>query len=218
MFQFLAALLPYLQSAGSAVMSGLAGAGSAIGSGASSVGSGLANMFSAGGPMTAAETGKLATAMPSLSAAEIASLAKTTTAPGVFAKMFPGLAQVGRSAVAGDLPGMGGGIGKMAGSENLANMLTKPSWANLGKLGEGMGDKLALRMMLGEGQLTPQQAVGPGAIQAKQQKSAAMPEIEDPILKRMYQNLNPQRNQFASGVTPMKPWPQSPYPRKMSAV
>jgi hypothetical protein len=34
----------------------------------------------------------------------------------------------------------------------------------------------------------------------------------------MYQNLNPQQQQFAGGVTQMKPWPQSPYPKRMSAI
>jgi len=216
MWPFVAAILSAMGMGGA----GAAGAGAGLGASGLAAGSALTAPALMG--MGAGTAGGLASTLapaigPTIGAA--AALPAATN-PGILATMFPGLTQVGKSAMGGDLSGVGGGVGKMAGSENLANMLSNPSWANFGKLGAGVGDKMALNMMTGGGgQPTPQEAVGPGAIQAKQQKSAAMPETDDPILKRMYQNLNPQQqNQFASGVTPMKPWAASPYPRKMSAI
>ena len=135
---------------------------------------------------------------------------------GMASKFAPNLTGMGKNLMGGNFQGAGANIGNMVGGKTLGDMIAQPSWANLGKMGEGLGDKLALSMMTGGGQ-PQQQAMGPGAVGTKQKLSTPMPEIEDPILQRMFQNLNQGQGQGFQGAT-MKSWGPSPYPRKMSSV
>lgn len=195
MFQFLAPLLAMLGVGGAgAGATGLA-AGSALtapalmGAGAGTAGGLASTLAPAIGPTVGA-----AAALPA------------AANPGIFASMFPGITQFGKSAMKRDLSGMGGGIGKMMGNENLANMLSNPSWKNLGALGKDTLNP--------ESPLSPfsQEKQKPMAM-PEQQARRQVPQTDDPILQQMYKNFNPQQTQ--SG---MKSWGQSPYPKKMSAI
>ncbi len=138
---------------------------------------------------------------PSLGAA-----AALPSAPGFFASMFPNAAKFGTSAMTGDWKGAGGALGNMAGSPNLANMIENPSWGNAGTLGKDLMNPANPLSPLSQGKQQPM------AMPSPQTRSQA-PQTDDPILQQMYKNFNPQ--QTRSG---MKPWPPSPYPRKMSAI
>lgn len=195
MFQF---LLPLLSAMG-------------IGGGTAALGGSVAPAATAAAGGTSA-LGSLS----ALGAGAGAAGAGGAVAPGIFASMFPNMAKLGTSAASGNVSGMGGALGNMIGGRTLGDMMENPSWANLGKMGEGMGDKLAMSMMTGGGQPTQQQTMGPGATGTKQRMSTAMPETDDPILQRMFQNLNQRQGGFQGSA--MKPWPPSPYPKRMSAI
>lgn len=135
-------------------------------------------------------------------------------------EMAPNLSAAVSSLKSGNIGGaaktLGGSLANMLGGENLANMVANPSWNNLGKIGEGVGDKMAANMVTQGLMGQPQQPVpppGPGAVSNPKTAQAPQQIQENPILQRMFNNLNPQFQ-----ATPMKPWPPSPYPRRMSAI
>ena len=207
MLQF---LLPFL------AMMGMGG-GSAAGAG------GLAGLTGAAPSLAAMGGGTLASM--GAAAPEAAIAAGTASAvPAswtIGSRLAPNLSSAGSSLMSGNianaLKNTGGAVGNMMGSPNLANMLSNPSWANLGKLGEGMGDKMVAKGMTNALMGTPQQqqqmTMGPGSLEKKVQVAPPSAITQDPVLQRMYNNLIPQFQ-----AQPMKPWPPSPYPRRMSPV
>jgi len=196
----------------------------AKGAGAMGIGAGGAGLTGAA-PSIAAMGGKTLASMGAAApeAAMAAGTASAVPANWTMGSLLaPNASAAGSSLMSGSLGGaaktLGGSLGNMVGGKTLGDMIAKPSWANLGKLTEGMGDKMAQNMVM-QGvfgnQPTQQQQMGPGAIETKQNLSVSEPEIEDPILKRMYQNLNqPQGFQAPT----MQSWGQSPYPRRMSPI
>lgn len=194
MLQF---LLPFLlPGAEAAVETGLAGAlgagtaglmgGGALTAGASAIGPTLANAAALGG----GGTGIM----------------------GALTKLAPNAVGMGQNLARGNIQGAAGNLGAMVGGQNLGNMIANPSMSNLGNLAEGMGDKFITNSLVGN-QQPQQKPVGPGAMVTRQKMSTPtkpQTDIQDPILKRMYQNLN--------GVRQMTTQTASPYPRKMSSI
>jgi len=196
----------------------------AKGAGAMGIGAGGAGLTGAAPSMAAMGGGTLASMGAAAPEAAIAAGTASAVPLGwsVGSELAPGLSAAGSSLMSGNIGSaaktLGGSLGNMVGGKTLGNMLEQPSWANLGKLTEGMSDKMAQNMVM-QGvfgnQPTQQQQMGPGAIEIKQKLATPEPEIEDPILKRMYQNLNqPQGFQAPT----MQSWGQSPYPRRMSPI
>ena len=184
--------------------------------GAGAIGSGVAKVGSTLGSMLPGTMGMDAASKAAIGAGTASAVPSSWT---MGSRLAPGLSAAGSSLMGGNIGGaaktLGGSLGNMVGGKTLGDMIAKPSWANLNKMGEGMGDQLALGMLTGGNQPSQQQQMGPGAIETKQKLATPEPEIEDPILKRMYQNLNqPQGFQAPT----MQSWGQSPYPRRMSPI
>ena len=201
---FLAPLLPAL-GMGAATTAGTGAAATALtapalmGS-AGGLGAGLAGLGAAA-----------PTLGPTLGAA--AGLAAPTGIGAALTGMAPNLVGMGKNLMGGNLKGAGVNAANMIGGKSLGNMVANPSWANLGKVGEGMADKAATNMVGNALMGNQQQPVSPGLVKPQQATPPPATITGDPILSKMYNNLNPQ----FQGST-MKPWPASPYPRKMSAI
>lgn len=106
-----------------------------------------------------------------------------------------------------------GAVGDFLGGKTLGNLMMNPSMKTLGAFGK---EQVLPSLLTGQSeQPTQQQQLSPGAIDTKQKLSTSEPEIDDPILKRMYQNLNQQQG-FQAPT--MQSWGPSPYPKKMSSV
>ena len=121
----------------------------------------------------------------------------------------PDVYKLGSSVAKGDLKGVGGSLGNMMGGKNLGNMVRDPSLENLGKATGEMFNPAGGGGPFGGGGRQAQMPMP----QTMSRGRTKQPESDDPIIKRMYQNLNPR--QSGSG---MKPWGQSPFPKKMSAI
>jgi len=118
----------------------------------------------------------------------------------------PDVYKLGSSVAKGDWKGVGGSLGNMMGGKNLGNFAENPSWETAGKAaGEMMNPTNPLSPLNSGGQ----QAKMPPLPQSRGQA----PRSDDPIINKIYQNFNPQ--QTGSG---MKPWGQSPFPKKMSSI
>jgi hypothetical protein len=216
MFQF---LLPFLEMLGMGG-AGAAGAGT-LAAAAPTVGPTLANAAALGAG-TAGASALPVGAMAPLSAGGMlnAATAGAAQAPtgimGLASKFAPNLTGMGQNLMQGNFKGAGVNAANMLGGENLANMVQNPSWNNLGKIGEGMGNKMAANAvtqgLMGSPQQQPQ-PVGPGATNNQKVAQAPQQIQENPVLQRMFNNLN---SKFQA--TPMKPWPASPYPKRMSAI
>jgi len=210
MFQF---LLPFLEALGIGTgATGAAGAGLAGGAGTAIGSAGLtgAEMAALPASLTAPEA---ATLFGSVAEAPMATGGLGTLAN----RLAPNLMGMGKNLMGGNFQGAGGNLANMFKAPNLANMISNPSWANLGKIGEGMGDKMVAagvtKGLLGSPQQQQAMTMSPGSVEKKVQIAPPEQITQDPVLQRMYNNLNPQFQ-----AQPMKPWPPSPYPRRMSPV
>ena len=129
-----------------------------------------------------------------------------TGVKGFLHGVSPDIYNLGSSVAKGDWKGVGGSLGNMMGGKNLGNFAENPSWETAGKAaGEMMNPTNPLSPLNSGGQ----QAKMPPLPQSRGQA----PRSDDPIINKIYQNFNPQ--QTGSG---MKPWGQSPFPKKMSSI
>lgn len=166
---------------------------SLFGGGSGAAGTSGAMGGAAGGATAATGTGAVGSAAAGSTLGTLANAGKD-----VLKQTFPDITQMGKDIAGGKFKEAGGTLGTMVGGKNLGNLIKQPSWANAGKLTQGFGDQMIAQMMMeslfGTGSRSPMMAQSQQRqpLQKPMARPPQMPNTDDPILRRMQSNLNPQ--------------------------
>jgi len=175
---------PTLASA-AALGGGTLGAG-AIGAGAGALGASAIPM----GAIDALST----TGMLSNAVSGAAGAAQPSGFMGALGQLAPNVTGMGQNLAQGNIQGAAGNLGGLVGGDNLKSFINSPSYASAGNMAKGAGDSMVQNSLAqsvmgsGPGQVKP--------VQPARTSGAKVPQVSDnPIVQRMYQNLNQQQQQ-----------------------